>query len=309
MRYSWLMYNITPLEWFYGTCALLVFGFFAYFDLQLQGVIEVSIAYVSLPALGLLARSRRLIVLLGLLGVLATSIGYLQLPDLAGIAAAESANRQMVVVAIMAITITSYIYMKRQLIYEQEMLRMSNTDELTGVFNRRALLNELEKRINESMRHGNDLSLILFDIDDFKSVNDRFGHQAGDDILKRITRVCQQWLRMADLIGRYGGEEFLVLCPNTSISGAKVLAERIRSAVEETDFLYRKNSLRVTISCGITELVNHLYKPAGQQNEIELAHDLIDAADSAMYNAKNSGKNTIVAYEPHPREKKLGVVS
>lgn len=304
------MYNITPLEWFYGTSALLVCIFFAYFDLQLQGVIEVSIAYVSLPALGLLSHSRRLIVLLGLLGILATIIGYLQLPELAGVPRVdENTNRQLVVVAIMAITVTTYIYMNRQFKFEQEMLRMSNTDELTGIFNRRALQNELEKRINESKRHGSDLSLILFDIDDFKSINDRFGHQAGDDILKRITRVCQQWLRMADSIGRYGGEEFLVICPNTSISGAKVLADRIRNAVEETDFLNRKNSLRVTISCGITELANHLHKIAGQQNEIELAHDMIDAADSAMYNAKNSGKNAIVAYEPHRHVEKLGAVS
>lgn len=289
------------MEWFYGVCALLALCFFAYFDLQLQGVVDVSIAYVSLPGLGLLARSRRLIILLGLLGMLATVLVYLLTPELAGVII-ESTNRQMAAISIVTITVICHIYMTRELEFEQNMLQLSNTDELTGVYNRRALMQELGSRINESIRHGSDLSLLLFDIDDFKRINDRFGHAAGDDILKRFTNVCQKWLRIYDSIGRYGGEEFLVLCPNTSLAGAKTLADRIRQAVEQTDFLYRRNHLRVTISCGITELANHLHIDDPKQNEIELAHDMIDAADSAMYQAKKAGKNTIFAYEPHAIE-------
>ncbi|HKK15951.1 MAG TPA: GGDEF domain-containing protein [Gammaproteobacteria bacterium] len=298
------MRNISSMEWFYGTCALFALCFFAYFDLQIQGVIDVPVAYVSLPGLGLLARSRRLISLCGLLGVLATIIVYWMIPDLAGVII-ENTNRNLAAVSIVTITLICLIYMNRQLEFEQNILKMSNTDELTGIYNRRALMQELEGRINESKRHGNELSLILFDIDDFKLINDVFGHSAGDDILKRLTRVCQNWLRTSDSMGRYGGEEFLVLCPNTSLDGAKTLAERIRQAVEQTGFFYRKNHFRVTISCGITELANHLKNHDGELNETELAHDMIDAADSAMYHAKKSGKNTIFAYEPHPQAKKL----
>ncbi len=280
----------------FGALGLAAYSFFAWMDFRLGNDVVSSISYVSILGFGLLARSRRLTVLLGLLGIIATIIGYYLAP--VGIQAVDITNRQLVVIAIMTITITSHIYMTRQQEFDTRLYRIASTDELTGIANRRALMQALEKRIAEAMRYNTSFSMLLFDLDDFKNINDEHGHLAGDDILIKITRVCARWLRATDFMGRYGGEEFMVLCPNTSIDGAKALAERIRLAVEETEFTAHKKKFKMTISVGVTELSNHLHNSASRLNEVELSHDMIDAADSAMYNAKRSGKNRVVAYEP-----------
>lgn len=290
------MQAITRQEFVFGLIGLSVCAFFAYLDARLSNNIATSISYVSILGFGLLARSRRLTLLFGLLGVIATIYGYYYpLNDYAGI---DITNRQLVVIAIMTITITSHIYMAKQEEFDKKLYRIAITDELTGIANRRALLQALEKRISEAMRYNSELSLLLFDLDDFKAINDKHGHLIGDTILKRLTRICQSWLRATDYIGRYGGEEFMVVCPNTTLEGAKALAERIRTAVEQADFTFRGTKHNVTISVGVTELSNHLDNAPPRLNEIEISHDMIDVADSAMYRAKQTGKNRTIAYEP-----------
>lgn len=294
------MQTPTRHELIFGALGLTALGFFAWLDFRLGNDVVSSISYVSILGFGLLARSRRLTILLGLLGILATITGYYLAQ--AGIQDADITNRQLVVIAIMTITITSHIYMARQEEFDTRLYRIATTDELTGIANRRALMQTLENRISEAMRYNTGFSILLFDLDNFKEVNDRYGHLAGDSILVRITRVCARWLRGTDFMGRFGGEEFMVLCPNTSLEGAKALAERIRQAVEESGFTVNGKNIKMTISVGVTELSNHL-DAAAKLNEVELLHDMIDAADSAMYNAKRNGRNRVVAYEPVTAER------
>ena len=283
-------------ELVFGLIGLVILAFFFYFDLQLTNNIAISITYISALGFGLLSRSRRLIVLLGLLGILATLAGYaFSLTIDSGV---DSVNRQMVIIAIMTITITAHIYMSRQQEFDERLYKIATTDTLTGIANRRALLQELQMRISEVIRYGRDLSVILFDLDDFKAVNDKFGHQAGDKMLQKLTQVCSNWLRTADFIGRYGGEEFMVVCPNTDIDGAMALAERIRIAVEQTNFKFSGQKLKMTISIGVTELFNHLENHVAPINEVQLMHDFIDAADTAMYEAKKAGKNCVFGFNP-----------
>ncbi len=291
------MRSITPLEWFYGALGLGACSLFAWLDITLANAVVSSISYVSILGFGLLARSRRLTILFGLLGICATLAGYYLTAS--GVPVdADLTNRQLVIIAIMTITVTSHIYMTKQREFDDKLYRIAITDELTGIPNRRALMNELERRLTEALRYKQEFSLLLFDLDHFKRVNDRYGHLTGDKILIKITRVCSRWLRVTDYIGRYGGEEFMVLCPNTSLDGAKALAERIRMAVEEADFTTHDRNIRMTISVGVTELANHLNENSSGMNELELSNDMIDAADSAMYRAKRTGRNCVVAFEP-----------
>ncbi|OGT76332.1 MAG: hypothetical protein A2W76_03740 [Gammaproteobacteria bacterium RIFCSPLOWO2_12_47_11] len=292
------MQSLTSHELIFGALGLVAYSFFAYLDFRLGNDVVSSISYISILGFGLLARSRRLTVLLGLLGIVATIIGYYLIP--ADIQDITVTNRQLVVIAIMTITITSHIYMTKQQEFDDRLYRIAVTDELTGIANRRALMQEFEKRISEAMRYNTSFSILLFDLDNFKIINDEYGHLTGDGILVKITRVCARWLRATDIMGRYGGEEFMVLCPNTSLEGAKALAERIRLAVEESDFTVYGKNIKMTISLGVTELSNHMDNPSTKLNEIELSHDMFDAADSAMYRAKRTGRNCVVAFEPGP---------
>jgi len=287
---------VSRSELVFGLVGLVILVFLFYFDLKLTNNVAISIAYISVLGFGLLSRSKRLVVLLGLLAILVTLAGYgFSLTVYSGM---DSVNRQMVIIAIMTVTITAHIYMSRQQEFDERMYRIATTDTLTGIANRRALLQELQMRISEAIRYDRDLSVILFDLDDFKAVNDKYGHTAGDKMLQKITNVCSNWLRTTDFIGRYGGEEFMIICPNTDIDGATALAERIRIAVAQSEFKFSGNKLKMTISIGVTELYNHLEQHAAPINEVQLMHEFIDAADDAMYEAKKAGKNCVFGFNP-----------
>jgi len=291
-----MMNPVTRNEIIFGLLGLLTLAFFFYFDLRLEYNVAISITYITALGFGLLSRSKRLIVLLGLLGILATLVGYAF--SLNSDTAADSVNRQLVIIAIMTITITAHIYMSRQQEFDERLYKIATTDTLTGIANRRALLQELQMRISEAVRYDRDLSVLLFDLDDFKAINDKYGHLAGDKVLQKLTHVCSNWLRTADFIGRYGGEEFMIICANTDIDGAMALAERIRIAVEQTEFKFSGYTLKMTISTGVTELYNHLENHVSTINEVQLTHDFIDAADDAMYKAKKAGKNCVFGFNP-----------
>ncbi len=289
------MQNINRFEVIFGLIGLVFLGFFIYIDLILVGQITAAIAYVSIIGFGLLARSRRLTILFGLLGVFATIIVYSFSPEEARTIILVT-NRQLVIMAIITITITSHIYMTRQKEFDETLEHIAVTDSLTNIANRRSLLKELDKRVTESHRYNQDFSIIMFDIDDFKKINDIYGHAAGDKILKEVTSVCKKWLRDIDFFGRYGGEEFIVICPNTSLDGAMSLAERIREAISQTEFGFLSETLKVTISIGVTELYDHIYTFQYNADDGEIANAMIKAADKAMYRAKRRGKNCVV---PH----------
>jgi len=160
-------------------------------------------------------------------------------------------------------------------------------DEVTGLMNRRMLLASLAQQLSAAKRHGQPLSVQLLDIDFFKRVNDTYGHLSGDKVLKAIAGVLEQRGREQDCVGRFGGEEFLIILPNTEAEGALTMAEALRSAVEGHSFeAVSGEPIAITVSIGLCAL-SQLPDPH--------CDDLIGAADKALYRAKASGRNRVEA--------------
>jgi diguanylate cyclase (GGDEF)-like protein len=159
------------------------------------------------------------------------------------------------------------------------------TDPLLGIFNRRYLDRRLEEEVLRAKRHGLELSLLMVDIDNFKLVNDTWGHQIGDLVLKHLTQMLAETLRHTDIIARFGGEEFVVLLPHTPELEALKLAEKLRITVEQTP-LHRVPELSMTVSIGSSCLL---------PND-DSAYSLLERADKAMYRAKRDGRNRAVSY-------------
>ncbi len=169
----------------------------------------------------------------------------------------------------------------------EELKMLSMTDPLTGLFNRRYMRERLFEEVERVKRHSGCFSTFLIDIDDFKSLNDRFGHSYGDEVLKGVSRTIRDAVRSMDVVARYGGEEFAVILPHTTKRDALVIAERIRADVDEYKRMVKPFKEWPTISLGVSEFPN-------DANDID---ELINKADSAMYHAKRTGKNKVVIYE------------
>jgi two-component system, cell cycle response regulator len=161
------------------------------------------------------------------------------------------------------------------------------TDSLTGLFNRRRFSDVLKREFAVTRRYRNTLSCLLIDIDHFKKINDRFGHDAGDQVLKEVARRIVGSLREVDLAARYGGEEFAVLLPHTSKKDARVVADRLLNNLRKQQFNFGDELVRITASIGCA---GNTDVASGQ------AEDLVKAADLALYEAKNGGRNTVVLY-------------
>lgn len=172
----------------------------------------------------------------------------------------------------------------------QKMAEMSVRDELTGLHNRRYMNELLDREFSRATRYDNDLSCLLIDIDFFKQINDSFGHIFGDFVLKNFAVCLTENVRESDFCFRYGGEEFLVLLPNTDIHGANNTAEKLRSYVESQSFSNDGFCARVTISVGSVSLKQH--KP-------KAVKDMLAYADKALYRAKCEGRNRIKVYLEH----------
>jgi len=168
------------------------------------------------------------------------------------------------------------------------LFRLSITDSLTKAYNRQYLYQRLPEEMDRSRRYGDDLSLALLDIDLFKRVNDTYGHPAGDFVLKEVVRLTRQQVRDVDALVRYGGEEFLVLLPNTPVDGALVFAERIRQAIGQAELRWSDQKLKITVSVGVAE-----FTPDVATDELFLKR-----ADEALYRAKQQGRNRVVSYLP-----------
>lgn len=169
---------------------------------------------------------------------------------------------------------------------ERRILDLAATDPLTGVLNRRAFMERLEQEIERSRRGNTPISLIMADIDYFKRVNDRYGHQDGDIVLQRFVDQLTTSLRAYDFTARYGGEEFFVCLPGADGSQAGIVAERLRKRVEEMEVVFPdgSRSIRITASFGVASFL-----PEPQES----IDSLIKRADEAMYRAKNEGKNRV----------------
>ena len=160
--------------------------------------------------------------------------------------------------------------------------RAARTDELTGLANRREIQHRLTMEFSRYQRSGHHFSIALIDLDLFKQINDRFGHDAGDEVLRQFAELMRTVIRQADVAARWGGEEFLVLLPDTSLLQALTLAERLRSEVAKHSFRFRDQDLPVTISAGVCSIAK-----AGSLD------DLLRHADLNLYNAKECGRNRI----------------
>jgi diguanylate cyclase (GGDEF)-like protein/PAS domain S-box-containing protein len=173
--------------------------------------------------------------------------------------------------------------LEQSLLREQE---LSHTDDLTGVNNRRHLFELAELEFAVAVRYKRPLAVMLFDIDHFKKVNDTFGHAVGDEVLKHITQIARSELRKADVIGRYGGEEFIILLPMTNSQQAYLLAERIRTKVKKLRTTSENGEVSTSLSIGIVEMTPALHS--------ETVGDMFHRADQAMYRAKEAGRNRTV---------------
>ncbi|AKH22049.1 hypothetical protein AAY24_04630 [Sedimenticola thiotaurini] len=174
------------------------------------------------------------------------------------------------------------LYPLRNTLLYQRAVESASIDPLTGVRNRAAMDSTMKREIGLALRHKTPLSVILMDIDRFKSINDQYGHLYGDQALKAAAQCAEQSIRESDMIFRYGGEEFLILLTGTSLEGAELLAERIRENIEsmppQTD-----KEITMTVSLGVTSLI-----------ESDDVSSLFQRMDSALYRAKDSGRNCVV---------------
>jgi len=167
--------------------------------------------------------------------------------------------------------------------YHEEIYRMTIVDGLTQIHNKRALFEALEKELMRARRYDRDLSLLMFDIDFFKRINDQYGHLAGDHVLRELARIVQERIRREEVFARYGGEEFVILLPETPLPGAAALAESLRARVANHSFVFQGERIPVTVSIGTALL--------GENDKV--AADLIQRADEKLYEAKRGGRNRV----------------
>jgi diguanylate cyclase (GGDEF)-like protein len=168
---------------------------------------------------------------------------------------------------------------------------VSSKDTLTGLYNRWYVIEKLDTELNRAIRHGSPMSLLMLDIDHFKRINDTWGHPAGDQVLQAIGKLLRESCRVYDVPGRYGGEEFCILLPETKPGSTTIVAERIRQRLEQTELPCGDGSIAVTASIGIAGM------DALASEEILSPAALIDRADRALYSAKSRGRNRIEMWE------------
>lgn len=165
----------------------------------------------------------------------------------------------------------------------ERMEEKANFDGLTGLWNRQTLFEHLAKECSRSQRYGQPVSIVMLDLDLFKKINDRFGHQAGDAALKFVAAIIRRFLRDSDFAGRCGGEEFIVVLPATPITDAVSWAEKVRKAIASAPLIHEKHEIRVTASLGV----------CCARGELATVDEMVGEADRALYRAKNNGRNQV----------------
>lgn len=195
------------------------------------------------------------------------------------------ATAPIMVVYPLSISRINFSLSRRLARQREELERTSHTDGLSGLNNRRFWEESVFREYERHKRSGAPLSMVMIDIDHFKQVNDEYGHMAGDEVIREISKLFTEYTRISDIVGRYGGEEFAVILPDTKLEDAMLFAERMRLAVQ---FLsVQPYRVRCTISLGVAEVNPNTHK----------YQQLIELADQALYQAKRNGRNIAVAYE------------
>ncbi|HET6612432.1 MAG TPA: GGDEF domain-containing protein [Kofleriaceae bacterium] len=170
--------------------------------------------------------------------------------------------------------------------YHEEIYRLTTIDGLTQVYNKRYFVETLEREIGRALRYSRELSLIMFDIDHFKHINDTYGHLAGDHVLKQLASLIKVRIRREDMLARYGGEEFAVVLPEIDGEKAMQFAEKIRGLVETAGLRFEDTDIPVTISVGVAFLTPEIVEP----------QDFVRVADANLYEAKARGRNRVVGH-------------
>ena len=168
--------------------------------------------------------------------------------------------------------------------YHEEIYRLTTIDGLTQVYNKRYFIETLEREIGRAQRYRRELSLIMFDIDHFKQINDSYGHLAGDHVLKQLASTIKARIRREDILSRYGGEEFAIILPEIDRDNALKFADKIRALVEKSVFRFENTDIPVTISVGVATIAP----------ELEESLEFVKIADQFLYEAKSQGRNCVV---------------
>jgi diguanylate cyclase (GGDEF)-like protein len=168
----------------------------------------------------------------------------------------------------------------------EKIQHQATTDGLTGLANHKIFYEILEKELWRSRRYGGKISLIMIDVDNLKKINDTYGHRAGDKVIREISRKIKECIRQIDTAARYGGDEFAVILPNTSLTDAVVVAERMVDAVAHSPAIWKKDQIPLSISVGL-----------GQYDADTNPEDITSGSDRALYKAKQAGKNTVRIFE------------
>lgn len=198
-------------------------------------------------------------------------------------------TRNLIILGVVVSLVISFLtyrvsnYQKKQREIKEELRNQASTDHLTGLSNRRYALKHADHEIKKARRTGAALAFVLMDLDHFKAVNDNYGHDMGDKVLRKTANILQRICREADIVSRYGGEEFLLVLPNTDLDGALADAERIRKIMGETSYRHNKQNFVVTASFGVSQWAEH------EEDYTEAMR----RADKALYKVKNLGRNGV----------------
>lgn len=162
--------------------------------------------------------------------------------------------------------------------------KLSQRDGLTGVYNRRHVEGELAIKFKEARKSGNPISMMIIDLDHFKNINDTRGHLAGDEVLRKLGHLLLSSARKGDVVGRYGGEEFIVVMPDTAIDTAMEVAENLRKSIENMSITYEDNAIPITASIGLSQI----------RPDMSEYNELLKESDDGLYKAKESGRNCVI---------------
>ncbi len=192
-------------------------------------------------------------------------------------------NYANIVASFVSLIITSYYFRVASFISEQKMEMLANTDLLTGLPNRRGIFPLLNAQHELFMRNGTEFSLALTDLDNFKSINDQYGHDCGDYVLREVSRLLKSRLRKYDVVGRWGGEEFLFIFPGIDSKAAAIVAEDIRNSIELHPFVFNGQKFSITLTFGVA-----------QHRDNTSINGTIKLADDALYQGKHAGRNRVI---------------